>query len=104
MRMADILMAAMLEGSDDPKTYKKAMLLLDAGDWVEACAKEVAPLVENGVYEVSNLSCTPWEKWTGAKPDSSQPPTAAAGAADLAPAPPADPADPAAAVKPLPAV
>ena len=53
MRMADMLMAATMEGSDeDPKTYKKAMLLPDAADWVEACAAEVASLVENGVYEV----------------------------------------------------
>ena len=44
--------------SDDPKTYKKAMLLPDAGDRVEACAEKMAPLVANGVYEVSNLSCT----------------------------------------------
>ena len=52
-RMADMLMAATMEGSDeDPKTYKKAMLLPDAAHWVEACAAEVASLVENGVYEV----------------------------------------------------
>ena len=80
------------------------MLLRDAGDWVEACAEEVAPLVENGIYDVSTLSCTPWEKWSRANPNSSQPPTAVADAADPTPAPPADLTDPTAAVKPLRAV
>lgn len=51
--MADMLMAATLAVSDDdPKTYKQAMKLPDAAEWVEACAAEVASLVENGVYAV----------------------------------------------------
>ena len=52
-RMSDMLMVATLETSDsDPKTYKQAMRLPDAAKWREACAAEVASLVENKVYEV----------------------------------------------------
>ena len=48
--MADMLMAATLEISDsDPKTYKQAVNLPDSAKWVEACAAEVASLVENNV-------------------------------------------------------
>ena len=51
--MADMLMAATLELTDeDPKTYKQAMKLPHAAAWVEACAAEVASLVENKVFEV----------------------------------------------------
>ena len=53
VRMADMLMAASLEGeASDPKTYRQAMKLPDAAQWVEACAAEVASLVENKVYNV----------------------------------------------------
>ena len=53
VRMADMLMAASLEGeASDPKTYKQAMKLPDGAQWVEACAAEVASLVENKVYNV----------------------------------------------------
>ena len=52
-KMADMLMMATLENFDaDPKTYKQAMRLPDAGKWLEACAAEVASLVENKVHEV----------------------------------------------------
>ena len=52
-RMADMLMVATLETSEaDPKTYKQAMRLPDAVKWVEACAAEVASLVENKVFTV----------------------------------------------------
>ena len=52
-KMADMLMVATLETSNaDPKTYKQAMRLPDADKWLEACAAEVASLVENKVYEV----------------------------------------------------
>ena len=51
--MADMLMAATLELTDeDPNTYKQAMKLPDAAAWVEACAAEVASLLENKVFEV----------------------------------------------------
>ena len=51
--MADMLTAATLEVSGaDPKTYKQAMQLPNAAAWVEACAAEVASLVENKVFEV----------------------------------------------------
>ena len=51
--MADMLMDETMEKSDeDPTTYKQAMKLPDAAHWVEACAAEVASLVENGVFEV----------------------------------------------------
>ena len=51
--MADMLMVATLETSDsDPKTYKQAMRLPDATSWLEACAAEVASLVENKVFAV----------------------------------------------------
>lgn len=53
MRMADMLMAASLEGGEaEPNTYRQAMKLPDAAQWVEACAAEVASLVENAVFEV----------------------------------------------------
>ena len=48
-----MLVVATLETCDtDPKTYKQAMRLLNAPSWLEACAAEVASLVENKVYEV----------------------------------------------------
>ena len=48
-----MLMVATLETSDsDPKTYKQAMRLPDATSWLEACAAEVASLVENKVFAV----------------------------------------------------
>ena len=51
--MADMLLVATLETcAADPKTYKQAMRLPDATNWLEACAAEVASLVENKVYEV----------------------------------------------------
>ena len=51
--MADMLMAATLATTDnDPTTYKQALKLPDAAQWVEACAAEVASLVENKVYEL----------------------------------------------------
>lgn len=46
-------MAALEESAvDDPKTYKQAMKLQDATEWKEACALEVASLIENKVYPV----------------------------------------------------
>ena len=46
-------MAASLEGGEaEPNTYRQAMKLPDAAQWVEACAAEVASLVENAVFEV----------------------------------------------------
>ena len=51
--MAGMLMVATVETSEsDPKTYKRAMRSPDSAKWVEACAAEVASLVENKVYEV----------------------------------------------------
>ena len=51
--MADMLMLATMESSDsDPKTYKQAMKLPDTGKWLEACAVEVASLVENQMFQV----------------------------------------------------
>ena len=51
--MADMLMLATMASSDsDPKTYKQAMKLPDSGKWLEACAAEVASLVENQVFQV----------------------------------------------------
>ena len=51
--MADMLMVATLETSDsDPKTYKQAMRLPDANKWLEACAIEVASMVENKVFDI----------------------------------------------------
>ena len=50
MRMADMLMAATLEiSNNDPKTYKQAMKLLDAKKWMDA---KVASLVEIKVFEI----------------------------------------------------
>ena len=45
-------MAALEVNDDDPKTYKKAMKLLDAEAWKEACAAEVQSLIDNKVFEV----------------------------------------------------
>ena len=46
-------MLATMEGSaDDPKTFKQAMKSPDSERWLEACAAEVASLVENKVFEV----------------------------------------------------
>ena len=51
--MADMVMLATMESSDsDPKTYKQAMKLPDSRKWLEACAAEVASLVENQVFQV----------------------------------------------------
>ena len=47
-----LMLAAMESSADDPKTYKQAMKALDSAKWVEACAAEVASLVENKVFEV----------------------------------------------------
>ena len=51
--MEDMLMLATMESSaDDPKTFKQAMKSPDSVKWVEACAAEVASLVENAVFAV----------------------------------------------------
>ena len=65
-RMADMLMLAAMETSDDdPKTYKQAMKLPDSAQWVEACAAEVASLVENKVFAVVDRPAHPviTSKW-----------------------------------------
>ena len=46
-------MSATMESSaDDPKTFKQAMKSPDSEKWAEACAAQVASLVENKVFEV----------------------------------------------------
>ena len=50
--MQDMLMLAMEVSPDDPTTYKKAMKLPDADLWKDACAAEIASLVENKVFTV----------------------------------------------------
>ena len=46
-------MFATSEISDtDPKTYKQAMKLPDSAKWVEACAPEVASMVDDIVFEI----------------------------------------------------
>ena len=53
-------MLATLESSaDDPKTYKQAMKSPEREKWVEACAAEVASLVENKVFAVVDRPCHP---------------------------------------------
>ena len=109
VRMADMLMAAQLEGSDKgPKTYKNAMLLPDAADDEEPFVFPAAPAPPAGpnISEFKIINGPPED---GAPPDdaSSQPPTAAAGTVVPAPAHPADSAaaiQPLLAVHPLPAV
>ena len=44
--------ATMESSADDPKTFKQAMKSPDSEKWVEACAAEVASLVENKVFAV----------------------------------------------------
>ena len=59
--MEDMLMLATMESSaDDPKTFKKAMKSSDSEKWVEACAAEVASLVENTVFAVVDRLLGPY--------------------------------------------
>ena len=59
------MLAAMETSDDDPKTYKQAMKLPDSAQWVEACAAEVASLVENKVFAVVDRPAHPviTSKW-----------------------------------------
>ena len=51
--MEDMIMLAIMESSaDNPKIFKQAMKSPDSEKWVEACAAEVASLVENKVFAV----------------------------------------------------
>ena len=64
--MEDMLMLATMESSaDDPKTFKQAMKSIDSEKWLEACAAEVASLVENKVFAVVDRPCRPviTSKW-----------------------------------------
>ena len=64
--MADMIMLATMESSaDDPKTFKQAMKSPESEKWVEACAAEVASLVENKVFEVVDRPAHPviTSKW-----------------------------------------
>ena len=48
-----MLMIATMETSDsDPNTYRQARKSEDSAKWMEACAAEVASLVENDVFEI----------------------------------------------------
>ena len=60
-----LMLAAMESSANDPKTYKQAMKALDSAKWVEACAAEVASLVENKVFEVVDRPTHPviTSKW-----------------------------------------
>ena len=46
------MLATMESSADDPETFKQAMKLPDSERWLEACAAEVASLVENKVFAV----------------------------------------------------
>ena len=50
---------------DDPKTFKQAMKSPNSEKWREACAAEVASLVENKVFEVVDRPAHPviTSKW-----------------------------------------
>ena len=53
LRLAEIMLAALEDSApDDPKTFKQAMQSTDAAKWTEACAAEVASLIENNVYSI----------------------------------------------------
>ena len=46
------MLATMESSADDPKTFKQAIKSPDSERWLEACAAEVASLVENKVFAV----------------------------------------------------
>ena len=59
------MLATMESFADDPKTFKQAMKSPDSEKWREACAAEVASLVENKVFEVVDRPAHPviTSKW-----------------------------------------
>ena len=60
-----LMLATMESSADDPKNFKQAMKSLDSEKWVEACAAEVASLVENNVFAVVDRPTEPviTSKW-----------------------------------------